>query len=289
MNRVLALLFFGGLLFLLFPGNKVLSQNQYSESKSVVVGATVGTNRLTISGYHSPYASIILKTPDGTFLASTTADQNGYFSISDVLINASELTYCFQVVDFKRIGISESCITLDGPIIGDVTYTDVFLPPSIGLSRERINAGGDVSVFGYTMPGATVELYINGEIVTVTADSTGYYSYIYENVPEGIFTFSATATFEGKPSIQPTNNVVLESLSVTQQLTDKGEEIVDQVDKTIDKVLPFNIWPFLLLALALLTAIGILLYKLKFRPWMIIIDKIRRRKKMHHDWFLDRW
>lgn len=274
---------------MLLSANKVMSQNQYSESESVVVGATVGTNRLTISGYHSPYASIILKTPGGTFLASTTADKNGYFSISDVLINASELTYCFQVVDFKRIGISESCITLDGPIIGDITYTDIFLPPTIGLSQERINAGNDVAVFGYTMPGATVKISINGEIVTVTADSTGYYSYIYENVPEGLFTFSAIAVLNGKQSVPPTNTVVLESLSVTQQLTDKGEEIVKELDRKIDKVAPFNIWPFFLLALALLTAIGILLYKLKFRPWMIFIDKIRRRKKMHHDWFLDRW
>lgn len=254
-------------------------------SGSVSVGGRVGSTTLTISGYQSPYASIILKTSDGVFLASTTADAKGYFSISNVLINNSNLTYCFQAVDFKRIGVSESCITIPGPIVGDVHFTDVFLPPTIGLVRKQITAGEDAVIYGYTMPGAIVTLTIEGEAILVSADPTGYYSYVFKNVPAGTFTITANASLNDKASLPPSNDVQLVALSVTQQITDKGKEIVREVEKKV----PFNIWPYLLLALALLVAIGVLLYKLKFGPWMIIVHAFRRRKKMHHDWFLDKW
>ncbi len=258
---------------------------QFSQSKSTVVTATVGTFHLTVNGYQSPYASIILKTQNGVFLASTTADANGYFSISNILINSSVLTYCFQAVDFKRIGESEACITLEGPINSDITKNDIFLPPTIGLSKKQINAGQDAIIYGYSMPGATVYLYIEGEIVTLTADTTGFYTYTYKNVPEGIFRITTSAELNDKKSLDPTNEVVLESLSVGQQITNTGKKAVEKVKK----VVPFNLLPFLLIALGFLVAIGFLLYKLKLRIWVIFIDFLRRRKKMHHDWFLDRW
>ncbi|MDO8335475.1 MAG: hypothetical protein Q7T74_01680 [Candidatus Saccharibacteria bacterium] len=286
MKRVGALIFCCGLFFIL--ASQGIAQTlfpQFSQSKGTNVNATVGTTTLSISGYQSPYASIIIKTQSGTFITSTTADENGYFSVSNVLINGTNLIYCFQAADFKRVGISESCITIPGPITGDVTYTDVFLPPTIGLSKKQINAGQDAVIYGYSMPGATVYIVIEGKVITVTADQDGYYTYIYRNVPAGVFSISATASLEDKSSLTPTNDVVLEALSITQQITDTGEKVIEKVEKKV----PFNILPFLLLALALLVAIGILLYKLKFRLWVIFIDFMRRRKKMHHDWFLDKW
>lgn len=259
---------------------------QFSQSKGSVVTATVGQYHISISGYQSPYASIILKTQNGTFLASTTADSKGYFSISNILINSAVLEYCFQAVDFKRIGESDSCISVEGgPITKDLTYTNVFLPPTIGLSKKQITVGQDGIIFGYTMPGATVYIDIEGKVITVTADDSGYYTYIYKSVPEGVFRISSSATFSGQKSLTPTNDVVLESVSVTQQITNEGKKVVEKITKKT----PFNLLPFILLALALLVAIGILLYKLRVHMWVVFIDFLRRRKKMHHDWFLDRW
>ncbi len=257
----------------------------FSQSGSSTVTATVGRFHISVSGYQSPYASIILKTQNGTFLASTTADSKGYFSISNILINSSVLQYCFQAVDFKRIGESDSCITVSGIIDKDLTYSDIFLPPTIGLSKKQINAGQNGIIFGYSMPGATVYLDIEGKIITITADDTGYYTYIYKNVPEGVFRISATAELSSKKSLAPTNDVTLEALSIPQQITNTGKKVVEKVAKKV----PFNLLPFLLIALALLVAIGVLLYKLRVHFWVIFIDFLRRRKKMHHDWFLDKW
>lgn len=284
-----ALLIFCGLAFVFTDNSHAQSlRPEFSQSRENTVIATVGSTTLTISGFQSPYASIILKTQSGTFLASTTADANGYFSISDVLINQSELVYCFQAVDFKRVGVSESCITIPGPIVGDVVYSGVFLPPTIGLSEKRINAGADAIIFGYSMPGAIVTLNINGKNVTISADSQGYYTYTYENVPEGTFTITASATLNEENSLDPTNNVILESLSVPEQIQETGEKLTEELTKKVPKS-AIALWPFFLLALALLTLIGILLYKLKFRFMIILVDFLRRKKKMHHDWFLNRW
>jgi len=85
--------------------------------------------------------------------------------------------------------------------------------------------------------------------------------------------------------LDPTNEVVLESLSVGQQITNEGKKTIGKVKKAV----PFNLLPFLLIALGFLVAIGFLLYKLKLRIWVIFIDFLRRKKKMHHDWFLDKW
>jgi len=258
---------------------------QFAKSKGTVVSATVGTYHLSVTGYQSPYASIILKTQNGIFLASTTADSKGYFSISNILINSSVLTYCFQAVDFKRIGESDACITLAGPITSDITKNNIFLPPTIGLSKKQINAGQDAVIYGYSMPGATVYLNIEGKVLTLTADATGYYTYIYKNVPEGVFRISTTASFNDVNSLAPTNNVILEALSPIQQITNIGKKVVQKTKK----VVPFNLLPFFLIALGFLIAIGFLLYKLRLRIWVIFIDFLRRRKKMHHDWFLDKW
>lgn len=258
---------------------------KFSKSGSSVVTATVGQFHISITGYQSPYASIILKTQNGTFLASTTADSKGYFSITNILINSSNLQYCFQAVDFKRIGESDSCITVSGTINQDISYTDIFLPPTIGLSKKQINVGQDGIIFGYSMPGAKVYLDIEGKIVTVTADDTGYYTYTYKNVPEGVFRISASAEFASKKSLAPTNDVVLEALSVPQQITNEGKKVVEKIKKKV----PFDLYPYLLIGLFFLIAIGVLLYKLRLKFWVIFIDYLRRRKKMHHDWFLDRW
>lgn len=279
------LLFFIAFDLLVFFYGKALSQNNFSQSGSVTIGAKIGSSSLTLSGFQSPYASIVLKTSTGIFLASTTADANGYFSISNVPINSTELTYCFLVADFKRVGVSESCITLDGPITGDVTKDNIFLPPTIAISKEVINAGQNASIFGYTMPGAIVTLNIGGKIVNVTADDTGFYTYEYKNVPAGKITITATATFDGTGSLEPKNSVTLQALTTTQLVQEGGKKVIEKVEKAI----PFNFLPFILLALLLLAIIGFLLYKLKIRPWVIFVDFMRRRKKMHHDWFLDWW
>ncbi len=107
MKRVWALIICCGLVLLFIQQG--LAQTllpQFAKNAGVTIGASVGSARLSLTGYQSPFSSIIVKTKDDVFISSTTADSKGYFSISNTLINASVLDYCFQAVDFKRVGLS---------------------------------------------------------------------------------------------------------------------------------------------------------------------------------------
>jgi hypothetical protein len=225
-----------------------------------------------------------LTTKNGVFLRSTVADSKGYFTITDVLVTDTTYGFCLQAIDFKRIGESDACIDFKGPLTSDVTYSNIFLPPTIGLSKKVINAGQDALIYGYSMPNATVSLTIEGKTITLTTDSSGFYQYTYKNVPAGVYRFTATGELDGKKSLPPTNNAVLEVLSLPKQLEQETTNITQNVTNTIPQDIVF----FAFLALLLLIAIGILLYKLRLRIWVTFIDFLRRKPKMHHDWFLDK-
>lgn len=293
MKRILLLLFCCGFILPFIPraqaapfrDTEPLKYTVPPKKGSTTVSATVGRYSIAVSGFQSPFASIIMLTMSRQFLGSTVADANGYFTLKDILVPDDAIGFCLQALDFKRIGESESCIDLHGKINGNAEYKDIFLPPTIGLSRKQISAGQDAVIYGYSMPHAIVHLNIEGKIYDIEADDAGFYTYTWKNVPPGTYRISSSADFKGQTSLPPTYTVSLEALTVTQQVTKKTKEIA----KEIKKRTPWEWVYFAALALILLAAIGALLYKLRVHIWVIFIDFVRRRHKMHHDWFLDRW
>lgn len=285
-KRILFLFFLCALIFTFLNKAVVVV---YAANKQIehgtTVNATVAGFYLSITGFQSPNASIIITTQNGLFIASTTADSKGYFTISNTLISDALSGFCFQAVDFKRLGESYACINISSPIIKDLVYKDIFLPPTIGLSKKQINAGQNAIIYGYTMPNGTVFLTIENKIITLTADSNGYYQYIYENVKPGVYRLSATGELNGVKSLTPMRGATLEALSLPSQVTTTAKNIAHEAKKKF----PIDLTLLLLIGLISLTAIGVLLYKLRVKAWVIFIDFLRRRKKMHHDWFLDFW
>lgn len=284
MKNILFALLLLPILYCLLPGaaSALTTFPSKAQSKDETVTATIGSFYLTISGYQSPFASVVLTTKGGIFLRSTVADSKGYFTISEVLITDTFAGFCLNAVDFKRIGESEACIDIAGPITHDLEYKDIFLPPTIGLSKKQINAGGSAQIYGYTMPHATVKLSIDGKMVTLTADETGFYIYNYDNVPAGVYNFSASASLSGKDSLPPTKKVTLEAVSLPMQIT---SSITNAGQKAL-KNYPIAAILYGLIGLILLAAIAFLLYKLRFQLAVIVFDKLSGKKKMHHDWFI---
>lgn len=255
---------------------------EHAKSGSSTVTATVGRFSVNLSGYQSPYATIVLSTRSGLFLRSTTADAAGYFTITDVLLTDDINGLCFKAIDFKRLGESEACINIAIPITENLAYDNIFLPPTIGLSKKQINAGQDAVIFGYSMPRAKVTISIEGKTFTVNADETGYYQYTYENIQAGVYRLYATAQISDEKSLTPTGTITLEALSLTQQITQAPGKAAEKVSK----IIPFDLAAILLFALFLLAVILFLLYKLRIRIIVIVVDKLKHRNKMHHDWFL---
>ena len=242
------------------------------------VGASVGEFYLSLWGYISPFASVVL-TSDGIFLRATVADEKGNFIISQVLIKAGFKSFCLDAIDFKRIGESYTCFSIP-PATASITMKDIFLPPTLGLSRTKINAGGSATAFGYTMPKAKVTLHINGELLTTYADSNGYYQVTIKNLKAGNYSLYATAEYKQKQSLEPTKKLKLESLSIQKQ-------VINQAGNWWDALLRFLknwLWNPLWLVIPIIILIIILIRKL----WGRQLPNPFKRKShlLHHFWWI---
>jgi hypothetical protein len=247
-------------------------------SLSTDVGASVGEFYLSLWGYVSPFASIVL-TSDGVFMRATVADEKGNFIISQVLIKAGFKSFCLDAIDFKRIGESYTCFSIP-PATASITMKDIFLPPTLGLSRTTVNEGGSATAFGYTMPKAKVTLHINGELLTTYADSTGYYEFVLKNLKAGNYSLYSTAEYKQKNSLDPTKKLQLESLS-------KPKQAANLVGNWWDQLLRFLknwLWNPLWLIIPILILIIILIRKLWGKQFPNPFK--RKNRLLHHYWWM---
>lgn len=190
-----------------------------TQSGIITTKATVPGAVIIVSGFTSPFASVVL-TADTKFITSTTADAEGDFYVQiDVPIKTQ--TLCLDAIDFKRLGSSQACI--DVP-----THTTIglFLPPTIGLLSRTVNAGQNATIYGYSLPRSTVVINSkDGKAYIATTDDTGFYSYTIENIPAGTFIFSAIGEVLGAQSLPPTGGVELKSLSPLQQVQTEAKKL----------------------------------------------------------------
>jgi len=258
-------------------------------SGSAKISARVGEFHLNVSGYISPHASIVM-TSDGVFIRATVADRYGMFSFLNILINKGFSHFCLDAIDFKRLGESYTCFNFN-PATGDITMTDIFLPPTLGLSRTEIAENSEVTAYGYTMPGAKVTLHLsNGTTLTTTADETGYYEFKIRGLKAGKYELYSTAEYNNKESLAPTRKIQLRALSWWEQIVAFFQELWNKFVKLLTSIYLNPLW----IAVPILISIIILILKIwpeKFTfiynsKLMAIFPGRRRRKKLHHSWFI---
>lgn len=252
----------------------LLDSGSANAQTSTTVKASVGKYYLTVSGYASPFASIVMSS-NSIFMASTVADPKGNFLIQRVLVNEGFTDFCLEAVDVKRIGDSFTCFKIP-PVSGDTKMRDIFLPPTMGLSGKKIAPGSSVFASGYSMPNAKVIINISKDIIIETkADASGFYKVEIKDLPVGKYKLFATARYDNRDSEKPNRTKDLESTS----LADKIKE---------------NFWKILLVIL-LITVVIILIFILLSRRLRQLIRNLlfpvpfsRRKKKTkgHHSWFI---
>ncbi len=257
-------------------------------SNSVSASAKVGAFSLSVQGIIAPYASVILLVND-TVLRSVVADENGVFSISDVALNAGVTTFCLQAIDVRRLGESYTCFNL--PVADQNTVmNNLFLPPTVGLVASEINTGDTAIVWGYSMPGAQVTLFLGGKPYVTTADSNGFYQLSIKMTTAGTFELFADASYSGRESAKPTRTKTLTVLALPQVVIKTGVTWLEQL-LTWLKGIPLGL---LWLAIPIFILIIILLYKLKpewFGWWDNFWVWVHHRllffsHKLHHAWFV---
>lgn len=287
MRKVLPILIIT--VFLLFGVSSAYAQQSNPLGTGRVnVKASIGEFYLSISGYIAPYASIIL-TSDGIYLRGTVADSSGNFYISQVLIKKGFTNFCLKAVDFKRIGESETCITVP-PANGNIEKKEIFLPPTLGLERTEMLEGQETRAFGYSMPGAIVTLHLsNGQVITTTADSTGYYEIVVNNLKAGTYELYSTAELNQKKSLEPTTRLKLRSLTPLEGLFSYIRDVFDKFYRFFTSFALGPLW----LALPLIILIIILILKLWPEKFTFIYDNKliglmpkKKSKKLHHSWWM---
>lgn len=296
MSRFLPVRLISFLLLLTFSFNLLTLPLVYSQIKEpqgkfkVEITATVGDFYLDLSGWISPFASVVM-TSGGVFIRATVADQGGNFSISQILVRRGFSDFCLEAVDFKRLGTSITCFNIP-PVNGPTEMREIFLPPTLGLYRSEIAVGEKGIAFGYTMPGAEVTLNLsNGLKLTTRADSAGYYIFNIENLSAGTYQLFATAKYNDKQSLQPSKKLTLKALSLWDRFI---KFLQDLWKKIIEFFTSFALGP-LWIGLPILILIIILILKIwpdKFSfiyqsRFIIFFSKHfgKRRKLLHHYYF----
>jgi len=273
--------------FMLHNSAQALSKT--TPTNLVKVSGRIGQFQLNVSGYISPYASIVM-TSDGIFLRATVADRYGMFSFIDILIKKGFSHFCLDAIDFKRLGESYTCFNFN-PANGDITMTNVFLPPTLGLSRAEIAENGEVTAFGYTMPGATVTLHLsNGQTLTTVADQTGYYEFKIKGLKAGKYELYATANYNNKESLAPTRKIQLRALSWWEQIVAFFQGLWNKFVKLLTSVYLNPLWlivPIVIFIIILVIKIWperfTFIYNSKL---MAILPGRKKKKHLHHEWFI---
>lgn len=246
-----------------------------AKSSSQTVKASVGKYYLSVSGYISPFASVVIST--GSFiLDSTVADENGNFSFKNILINEGFSQFCLLAVDVKRIGESYTCFNIP-PAKSSVEKKNIFLPPTLGLSGRSLLPGSSVFASGYTMPGGRVNLRIaDGIFIDTVADAQGFYKVEIKNLRAGKYLLFANATYKGRISEKPSKSQELISLSLLDLIRQNSGKIILIV---------------LLVLLIIILLIILISKRVRERIKEILRNRgfIREKKKkkpLHHEWFL---
>lgn len=278
--KVLAFVTFTFLLFTFNLSSAYAAISTPSGNLETSVSATVGEFYLTVSGFISPFASVVLASLQDTFLQSVVADGTGNFSFERIPIEPGFAGFCLTAVDFKQLGESKTCFSFP-PATDSVVMTDIFLAPTLGLSKTEIGVGSTAFAFGYTMPGAVVSIYINAiQFITATADSAGYYEVELKDLPVGQHEVYSRAQLQAKESVKPTKSAQIKVLSIGETATGTIGNLLDRAVGLIT-----TLW-FVPLLIAIPLIILIIILILKLRPRSMQFKLKKEKKKLHHWWFV---
>jgi len=291
--------------------NQVFAQLKLEAGSEVEVKGEVGEYYLDVSGFISPFASVVL-TSENKFLRSTVADRTGNFSISSVLIKKGFSSFCLTGVDFERIGESYKCFSFP-PAQGSIIMNEIFLPPTLGILRAELNPGAIANSFGYTMPESVVTLHLNAVSglgskvlgvntfdvkklpsssstkLTVMADKKGYYEFSIKNLNAGDYRLYSKAQYKNKTSLTPDKLLQLKMLSLKDQFSTSLNDLWEKTLVFLAGLSLGSLW----LAIPIIILIIILTLKLWPERFSFVYENKlvnsfhkRRKKKMHHGWWM---
>lgn len=137
---------------------------------------TVPGTSLTIKGFSSPGAFVKIFDGD-TLIGTTIADGNGRFTkqFSSMSSGLHNFKMLYEDIAGNKSDTVRQTVNVRAQSETGVEY---FLPPTVLVNPGSINEGGIVTISGYTIPNASVDIIIDGgsNLLNPVADKNGYYS-----------------------------------------------------------------------------------------------------------------
>ena len=168
----------------------------------------------TKSSVSGPYTSVPSK--------KVTIADNGSFEIA--LEDFLQASYFFAIQAKDKNNNSTALISFAQFAIADVDWTvkDIIIPPTLALNSAVVGIKSPVLLNGYAIPGATINIFIDGKAAGSTKpDTSGYYTFAATStgLALGSHSIYVKGIFSGKTSDS--------SLQRTFSLTTEAKSIVD--------------------------------------------------------------
>jgi hypothetical protein len=207
------------ILFLLvhFSPNPVLAISRLVITKTdhVQVTASIGRNRVTITGFGPPHCVIELSSPQ--VYASVYSDPSGYFIFDRTILPVNPGELCLSAIDDSNRRSNPICIP---PPPSENYQTDIgpiLLSPTLTLDQSQIKPGSTTVASGQSIPNSSVDIYlyqVNSEAsvfpqpveafslpkFTVTSDESGNYSFNLPTAYSSNYRLYSNVNYQDNPS-----------------------------------------------------------------------------------------
>lgn len=200
--------------------------------------------------------SLITLLEDGKIAETIRADSQASFKIEIPDITPGIWSFSLWAEDSQGRRSITFTFTTTVPKGMTTTISNIFLPPTIDLDKDKVVRGKNISILGQTAPESNVSIYVyssNGPIIEETkADRVGAYFYNFNTKPleagshstkakssfeDGLVSgFSETLAFQVLPSeeaVVPEEKPKAILANLSSDFDEKGNDIVDSVDFSI--------------------------------------------------------
>ncbi len=155
------------------------------------------------SGYAFSSSRVVLL-KDGQIAAISIAEPDGKFKITLTGVQAGSYTFGLYAENGESIRSSIYAIPIFVTSGSVATVSGIFIAPTIGVDKDVVKRGEDISIFGQMVPAAIVTIQVNSDpvFVKVDADTQGAYLYAFNTglIENGSHIAKSTAALGGTVS-----------------------------------------------------------------------------------------
>ncbi len=229
--------------------------------RAVSVSASVGEARVTIFGYTSKQNKVEISNP--YVYATTFSDEKGYFTFDRILIPKKSTDLCLTVIDKYEQQSTPVCLPPPPASNYHTNIGPILLPPTLSLSKDKINPHQTIMSLGQAIPQSTVEIHLfkNKDNAPLAPKEVQAYSLpvlTLQADAEGNFSFNIPTVYQTNFRLFA-NNIYLEAASP------KSNTLVYYLPTFLNYL--YFILPFLVLILTLIFHWIYKKYLTKIKSW----------------------